>query len=375
MKKWSLYIGSYAGIKVFIHWTFWIIIGWIFLMHYNMGHGITEGLWGVLFILALFGCVVLHEFGHALTAKRYNILTRDITIYPIGGIASLEAMPEKPQQELLVAIAGPAVNLGIAAFLWIYLQYTGKMPDLSTLQTENQNVHILGRSFGFNLFAANLILAVFNLIPAFPMDGGRVLRAMLAFTMDRARATRIAATVGQFLAIAFVFFGFFYNFWLVFIGLFIYLGAGSEAVYESTKSALSGYTAKDVLMRQFTRLLPEDTLEKVVQILLNSQEQEFVVAENNQIHGILTRKELIKGLSEYGKASPVSQVVRRDCLTLYPDISLQVVYQKFMASNCSVAPVLENGQLIGIVDKENINELLMVNEALKSERLFDHYHQ
>ncbi|MEQ9438410.1 MAG: site-2 protease family protein [Cyclobacteriaceae bacterium] len=371
MKKWSLYIGSYAGIKVFIHWTFWIIIGWIFLMHYNMGHGIYEGLWGVLFVLALFGCVVLHEFGHALTAKRFNILTRDITIYPIGGIASLEAMPEKPQQELLVAIAGPAVNLGIAAILLIYLQYTGKIPDLSTLEVEDQNAHMLGQSFGFNLFAANLILAVFNLIPAFPMDGGRVLRAVLAFTMDRSRATRIAATVGQFLAIAFVFFGFFYNFWLVFIGLFIYLGAGSEAVYESTKSALSGYMAKDVLMRKFTRLLPEDTLEKVVQVLLDSQEQEFVVAENNHIHGVLTRKELIKGLSEYGKASPVSRIVRNDYLTLHPNMALQEVYQKLMASHCSVAPVLDNGQLIGIVDKENINELLMVNEAIKTEMLLD----
>lgn len=375
MKKWSLYIGSYASIKVFIHWTFWIIIGWIFLMHYNMGHGIYEGLWGVLFILALFACVVLHEFGHALTAKRYHILTRDITIYPIGGVASLEAMPEKPQQELLVAIAGPAVNLGIAAILLIYLQYTGKMPNLSTLEVEDQNAHMLGQSFGFNLFAANIILAVFNLIPAFPMDGGRVLRSILAFTMDRARATRIAATVGQFLAITFVFFGFFYNFWLVFIGLFIYLGAGSEAAYESTKSALSGYTAKDVLMRKFTRLLPEDTLEKVVQVLLDSQEQEFVVAENNHIHGVLTRKELIKGLSEYGKASPVARIVRNDYLTLHPNMALQEVYQKLMASHCSVAPVLDNGQLIGIVDKENINELLMVNEALKSERLFDNYHR
>jgi Zn-dependent protease len=365
MKKWSLYIGSYANIKVFIHWTFWIIIGWIFLMHYNLGHGINEGLWGVLFILALFGCVVLHEFGHALTAKRYNIQTRDITIYPIGGIASLEAMPENPRQELWVALAGPAVNVVIAVILLIYLQYTGTMPDLSTLQAEDSDAHMLNQSFGFNLFAANLILAAFNLIPAFPMDGGRVLRAILAFNMDRSKATRIAATVGQFLAIAFVFFGFFYNFWLVFIGLFIYLGAGAEAIHESTKSALIGYTVKDVMMQQYTRLLPGVKLEKVVQLLLNSQEQEFVVAENNQVYGILTRKELIRGLSEYGKASPVSNVMREDYLTLNPDMPLQEVYQKLMANGCSVAPVLDDGQLIGIVDKENIDELIMVDEALK----------
>lgn len=365
MKKWSLYIGSYAGIKVFIHWTFWIIIGWIFLMHYNMGHGLTEGLWGILFILALFGCVVLHEFGHALTAKRYHIKTRDITIYPIGGIASLEAMPEKPKQELWVALAGPAVNVVIAAILLIYLQYTGKVPDLTSLTAEDSNAHMFNLSFGFNLFAANLILAVFNLIPAFPMDGGRVLRALLALTMNRSKATRIAATVGQFLAIGFVFFGFFYNFWLVFIGLFIYLGAGSEAAYESTKSALSRYTAKDVLMKQFTCLRPEETLEKVVQLLLNGQEKEFVVAENDKLLGVLTRVELIKGLSEYGKASTVSNVMRKDCIVLHPDMPLHEVYQNLMTNSCAVAPVLDNGGLIGIVDKENIDEFLLIERALK----------
>ncbi|HNP94049.1 MAG TPA: site-2 protease family protein [Cyclobacteriaceae bacterium] len=365
MKKWVLYIGSYASIKVFIHWTFWIIIGWIFLMHYNMGHGINEGLWGILFILALFGCVVLHEFGHALTAKRFNIQTRDITIYPIGGIASLESMPEKPKQELAVAFAGPAVNVAIAAILLIYLQYTGKMPDLSALQAGNGEGHMLNLPFGFNLFAANLLLAVFNLIPAFPMDGGRVLRALLAFTMDRSKATRIAATVGQLLAIAFVFFGFFYNFWLVFIGLFIYLGAGSEAAYESTKTALSGYTVNDALMRQFTRLSPRQTLDSVVRLLLNGQEKEFVVTEDDQVVGILTRTEVIKGLSEQGLSAPVANVMRRDCMLLQPDMPLLEVYQKLLQNNCGVAPVFENERIIGIVDRENIDELLLIETALR----------
>lgn len=364
MKRWSLYIGSYAGIKVFIHWTFWIITGWIFLMHYNMGHGVNEGLWGVLFIFVLFGCIVLHEFGHALTAKRYKIQTRDITIYPIGGIASLEAMPERPRQELAVALAGPAVNVVIATTLFIYLQYTNKMPDLSVLQAQDGK-HMLEFSFGFNLFAANVLLAVFNLIPAFPMDGGRVLRALLAFTMGRSKATRIAATVGQLLAIVFVFFGFFYNFWLVFIGLFIYLGAGSEAAYESTKSALAGYTAKDVLMKQFTHLPPEETLEKVIQLLLNGQEKEFVITDNDKVLGILTRTELIRGLSEYGKAASVAEVMRKDCIILRPDVPLQQVYQKLMAHGCAVAPVVDNGRLLGIVDRENIDEFLLIETALK----------
>lgn len=166
-------------------------------MYYNINQNAREGLEGVLFILALFGCVVLHEFGHALTAKRFNINTRWITLYPIGGIASLESMPEKPKEELMVAAAGPLVNVVIAAVLWVYLQYTGQMPDLTALQdVDPAEMEEMNLPFSFNLLLANIILVVFNLIPAFPLDGGRILRALLAFKMDRMKATRIAATTG-----------------------------------------------------------------------------------------------------------------------------------------------------------------------------------
>jgi Zn-dependent protease len=205
-KKWSLYLGDFSGIKVYIHWTFLILVGWIFLLHAQRGNGWLAGLGGVAFILALFACVVLHEFGHALTAKRYHIQTRDITLYPIGGIARLDSLPQKPGQELLVALAGPAANLVIAGLLWLYMHSFGTLPDWSVLENADQKQNL---PFVFNLFAANIILAVFNLVPAFPMDGGRVLRALLAFNMDRTKATRIAAGIGQFLAILFVFFGFF----------------------------------------------------------------------------------------------------------------------------------------------------------------------
>ena len=366
-KKLSLYIGQFSGIKVFIHWTFWIILVWIFFMYYNINQDAREGLNGVLFILALFACVVLHEFGHALTAKKFNIGTRRITLYPIGGIASLERMPEKPKQELLVAIAGPMVNVVIAALLWGYLQVTGQMPDLASLQnTEAVSLEDADFPFSFNLLLANIVLIAFNLIPAFPMDGGRMLRALLNFKLDRTKATQIAANIGQLLAIAFVFIGFFYNFWLVIIGFFIYIGAGSEASYESIKAGLAGHTVKDVVMRQFSRLYSDETLEKAVQLLLNSHEQEFVVVENDEVVGILTRKELVKGLSEHGKAYPVAQAMSRKYLILTPDMPLQEVYHKMMSEGCSVGPVMENGKFIGIVDKNNIDELMMVESALKS---------
>ena len=359
MKKWSLYIGSYSGIKVFIHWTFWIIIGWIFMMHFEMGHGWAEGLAGALFILTLFACVVLHEFGHALTAKKYGIPTRDITLYPIGGVASLDRMPEKPAQELAVAVAGPAVNVILAGILYIFLLSTDQLLPISEID------HMSGDNFWFNIMAANVILAVFNLIPAFPMDGGRVLRAVLAFNMDKLKATTIAARVGQLLAIVFVFLGFFSNFWLVFIGLFIFLGAGAEAVQESTKSALIGYTASDVLIQKYTRLSPMETLEKAVQLLQNTQDQGFVVVENDQAIGVLTRKELIKGLSAYGNSSRVSDIMRNDFAIVAPNTPLQQVYEKLVSNNSQLAAVLDNGQLTGIVTVKGINEMIMVTRGRK----------
>ena len=354
--KWSLNLGKVAGIKLSVHWTFIILIGWIFLMHYRMGHDTQQALMGVVFILALFVCVTLHELGHALTAKRFKIVTRSITLLPIGGLAQMEKLPEKPAQELWVAIAGPLVNVAIAILLYAYLSASNSIPPLINME----HMQLEGSAFWFNLLLANVVLAVFNLIPAFPMDGGRVLRALLAFKYDRNKATRIAASIGQFLAILFV-----SNIWLVFIGVFIYLGAGAEATFEATKSILTGHSVKDVLMKQYTILQPQDTLEKVVELLLNGQEQEFVVVENNQVTGVLTRKELIAGLAEYGKQSPVANVMRKDFLTLNPDMPLQEVYQKLMANGCAVAPVLDNGKLIGIVDKENVNELIMIKAALK----------
>lgn len=364
--KLSLYIGRFAGIKVFIHWTFWIILIWIFFVYYNINQDAREGLEGVLFILALFACVVLHEYGHALTARKYNIPTRRITLYPIGGIASLERMPEKPKQELFVAAAGPLVNVVIAALLWVYLEAANQIPDMAALQNADaEDLQQIKLPFAFNLLIANIVLVAFNLIPAFPLDGGRMLRALLAFKMDRTKATRIAATIGQLLAIAFVFFGFFFNFWLVIIGFFVYLGAGSEAKYESIRTGLSDYTVRDVVMEQYSLLLPQDPLEKAVHLLLNSQQQDFIVADDGQVVGVLTRKELIRGLSEHGKSAPVADAMSQEYITLHPDMPLQEVYHKMMTGASSVSPVVESGRFIGIVNKTNIDELLMVDSALR----------
>jgi Zn-dependent protease/CBS domain-containing protein len=361
MRSWSLPVGKYFGIPVYIHWTFWILIVWIFLLHVGSGEGFSNSLSGVLFILALFGCVVLHEFGHALTARHFGVVTRDITLYPIGGISQFESMPAKPAHELLISLAGPSVNVIIATVLWIYLRSTGQMPDLS----ETGGVLITRLPFLVSLFLANTILAAFNLVPAFPMDGGRVFRAILSFKMDKSQATRIAASLGQFLAIIFVFLGFFYNFWLVFIGLFIFLGAGGEAAFEQTRSALSGLCVKDALMRRFTVLSADATLNDAVDALLNSQEKEFIVADAGKPVGLLTRDEIVKGLAEIGKSAPVSSFMRTDFFIVHPETELNQFFQRVMETGQNVALVMEGDSFLGLIDVENLEEILMIRKALK----------
>lgn len=358
--KGSIYLGKISGIKLFIHWTFLILIGWIFLMHLGMGHSSAQALVGIAFIFALFVCVTLHELGHALAARRYNFSTRHITLLPIGGMAQMEALPEKPAQELWVALAGPLVNVIIALLLYIYLSASGNVPAISAMQ------HMGSTDFLSNLFFANIALAVFNLIPAFPMDGGRVLRALLSFKLSRRKATQIAASIGQFLAVLFVFFGFFGNIWLIFIGIFIYLGAGGEAAYESTKSALSDLTVKDAMMTRYTVLSPDDTLSKAVQQLLQGQDKDFLVAENDNVTGILTRKGIVKGLTEFGQQASLDKAMTKDFLVLSPDMVLQDVYNKMTSNGYTINPVYQSGQLIGVVDKENIMELIIVKDALKA---------
>ena len=326
--KWKLYLGRLAGIQLYIHWTFLILIGWIFLIYLRAGNSWVEALGGVGFILAIFACVVLHELGHALAAIRFGIATRHITMLPIGGVASLKRMPERPKQELIVALAGPLVNVLIAAVLFAVLYSTSSFPRVEEVMLiePGEGWAIGPQYFFFNLMVVNILLAMFNLIPAFPMDGGRVVRALLSFKYGRVKATNLAARLGQLLAIGFVFAGFFGNFFLIFIGIFVFLGAGGEANHESTKALLAGYQVRDVLMTKYVRLQPTATLGEVAQLVLDSQEQEFLVEEDDQIVGVLTPKSFIKGLSEYGKEATVAQAMQRDCIMLRTEMELVEVY-------------------------------------------------
>lgn len=360
--SWSLKIARIAGINVYLHWTFLILLAWIFLASLNTGQSTSEALTGVGFVLALLACVVLHEFGHALAARRYGIQIQRITLLPIGGLAMLEKMPEKPSQELVVALAGPAVNVVIAVLLYLFMMLAGM--ELPTSQWEDPSQIHPGDFFLPNLLMVNVLLFAFNLIPAFPMDGGRVLRALLSMRYDRATATNIAAKIGQFLAIGFVFFGFMYDFWLIFIGLFIYLGASGEASYETQRSLLSRLTVQDVLMHQFTPLHAWETIGKAVEILLDGQEKEFIVTEENQIIGTISRDDIIKGLQLLGREERLKRIVNPNWIRLSADMQLNEAYEQMARNKLSICPVFGPfGELVGVLNQENILEAVMVESA------------
>ncbi|MCB0588061.1 MAG: site-2 protease family protein [Phaeodactylibacter sp.] len=362
---WSLKIVRIAGINVYLHWTFLILLAWIFIASISAGQNAGEAFMGVVSVLALFACVVLHELGHALTARRFDIQTQRITLLPIGGLAMLEKMPEDPRQELLVALAGPAVNVVIAGLLFGYMALTGQevFTLISNIWKDSSQIQ-LGQYFIPYLLLINVVLFAFNLIPAFPMDGGRVLRALLSMRYGRAQATSIAARIGQFLAIIFVFMGFIGNLFLIFIGLFIYLGATGEASQETQRSLLSRLRVRDVLMHQYTPLHAWETIGRAVEILLDGQEKEFIVTEDNQIIGTISRDDIIKGLQMLGREERIKRIVNQDWIRLSADMELNEAYEQMSRKKLSICPVYdESGALLGVLNQENILEAVMVESA------------
>jgi Zn-dependent protease/predicted transcriptional regulator len=356
--KWSIRIGTLAGIGVYVHATFLILIAWVALAHWQTGHSVAAAAAGVGFILALFACVVLHEFGHALTARRFGIKTRDITLLPIGGLARLERMPDDPRQELWVALAGPAVNVVIAAGLFAVLRSTGTLAPVVTLTPT-------GGSFLERLMILNVFLAVFNMLPAFPMDGGRVLRALLATRMEYTRATHAAATIGQGMALFFGLVGLFTNPFLIFIALFVWIGAGQEAAMTQMKAALGGIPLERAMITEFRTLSVQDSLASAVDLLLSGAQQDFPVMDGRTVVGVLTRADLLRALARQDQRSLVAEVMRRDFHFADAGDMIEVALQRLQGGDCQTIPVLRRGDLVGLLTMDNVGEFLGVQAAVQ----------
>ena len=359
--KWQWKIGEYAGIGVYLHATFFLLIGFVALSHVLQGDPVSQMITGVAFIVALFASVVLHEFGHALTAKRYGIKTRDITLYPVGGVARLERMPDKPIQEFWVALAGPAVNVVIAAILFVWIRITNDIVSLERLS-------VTTGPFFERLMMTNISLVLFNLLPAFPMDGGRVLRALLAMRLEYVRATQIAAMLGQGMAFLFGFIGLFTNPFLVFIALFVWIGAAQEASMVQMKSALGGIPVNRAMLTDYRTLAPNDSLSRAVDLILAGSQQDFPVIANGTVVGVLTHDKVIATLAQQGRDACVDQVMASSVAVADYAEMLEGALMRMEERQASMICVTRAGQLVGIVTKENIGEFLMIQAALDKAR-------
>ncbi|MCI0695198.1 site-2 protease family protein [candidate division KSB1 bacterium] len=287
--KWSWKLGEVAGIGIYVHATFLLLLGWVALSHYLAGQSIAMMLNGIVFLLALFGIVVLHELGHALTAKRFGIPTRDITLLPIGGVARLERMPDDPKQELWVALAGPAVNVALAAVLFIVLRLSSGVAPLSQ----------------FNL---------------------------------------------------------------VFIALFVWMGATQEASMVQMKSSLGGIPIQRAMIKDFRTLSPSDSLARAVEHVLDGFQQDFPVVEDGRVVGVLTRNDLLKTLSQRGPEARVEEAMQRQFETADPNEMLESVFARLNACRCHSLPLVRNGQLAGLITMDNLGEFLMIQSALRGAR-------
>lgn len=365
---WTFHLVSLFGIPIQIHFTFLVLIIWIALEG-SSKEGERPYL-RLLFVLAIFACVLLHELGHSLVARRHGIQTRNITLTPIGGVAVLETMP-RPREELFIALAGPLVNIAIATLIYI-----GSLATHSPIKFPGTARPDTFPSFMSDLFTINIILAGFNLLPVFPMDGGRVFRSILAHFMDDVQATTIAVKVGQFLAALLGLYAFATGQWmLVVLAVFVYMAGGQEANAFQTKELASGHKVHEAMMREFHTLNTGDSLRVASDRLLAGSQHDFPVKSGNDIVGILTRSALLQGWAQEGGEAYVAEFMKRDFLIVPPDMALEEAILKVQGASNDPILVMEKGvsgesTLIGLLTQENLLEFLKLRQLqnMRSQR-------
>jgi Zn-dependent protease/CBS domain-containing protein len=355
--SWSVNIGSIAGTAIRIHITFLIFLAWIFLASWASG-GPAAAWDSLAFILLLFACVLAHEFGHILVARRFGVPTPDVTLLPIGGVARLARIPEKPSEEFLIAIAGPLVNVAIAIVLIVL---GGATLDMQELAMQSTKASLIDR-----LAAVNLFLAAFNMIPAFPMDGGRVLRALLATRLGHLRATEIAASIGQLVAFALGFLGLFGNPLLIFIAVFVYLAASSEAQLVAIRAMSRDVPVSAAMMTQFATLTPDERIDTAVETLLRTSQSVFPVVDADQrLVGLLDRDAMIRALKSLGPDARVREAMMTEVPTVGSRSCLEHAFRILQEKSASAVGIVDAaGRLVGMITPETVGEMLMVQEAL-----------
>ncbi len=357
----ALPLFRFKGIQVRVHWSFFLFPAWVLANALSEGADLQEGLFRVGLVVAVFGCVVLHEYGHALTALHFGVRTRDITLLPIGGVASLERMPEEPRQELLITLAGPAVNLVLVLLLgipyYLYLRTLTLMDPIAGPPTALGLVSFL--------IMANTVLFLFNLIPAFPMDGGRILRSLLSMRVDRVKATRIASAIGRGLAVVLMGLALWQGvlMWGL-IGLFVFFGAGAEYKQVVMQQALKGLQVRNVLRTACWKLPATATLQQAITELLDGAEQHVLLMADNAPPRLLTRSTLLAAAQELPGTTALHSLATTVPPVLAPASDVRMAYEVLMQGGWPLLPVMEQGVLIGVVEADNLAEYLAVHRLL-----------
>ena len=358
---WSITITRVAGVEIRIHITFLLLLAWIGIASYRSG-GTGAAVDSVIFVIAVFACVALHELGHSLAARRYGIPTRDITLLPIGGLARLSRIPEYPSEEIVIALAGPAVNVVIAAILMLFLG--GRISVSEVADLGNPELGFAGRLASINIF-----LALFNLIPSFPMDGGRVLRAALSYPLGGHRATEVAAWIGQGLALVFGLIGLYYgDAILAFIAIFVFLAARAEA--RRVRERVCRVPLDRILIRSFESLAPQSTVEDAAALLKRTAQREFPILDDaGHFRGMLTRNNVIMSRGSSGPGTMMVDVMSKDIPIVTNANQLQAAVHRMQSGRAPYIAVAEaDGRFVGYISQENLAELMMLAPDAEAER-------
>lgn len=356
---WTWNLGRISGIPIRIHLTLLILLAWIAGSYALSGATLGATAVGVALVASIFVVIVVHELGHALVARRYGVGTRDIMLLPVGGIASLERMPDKPHQELAVALVGPLINLVLAGLFYIGITLAGGTTDLA-------NVTSIGGAFAAQLMWINVALAVFNLIPAFPMDGGRALRAILTMRLGPQRATNIAASLGRVFAVAIGVFGLFYNPLLLLIAFVVWSGATQERALSQLKHAISGVPVSAAMLRRVEAVTPDQPLEDAAALLLRGGLNQLPVIDHGKPVGVITRSDVATALSHAGPTATVAEAPQHDVIMVSPADALDVVLDRLRAHPDAVALVMDEGVPVGVLTAEALASYVALHQPRRA---------
>jgi Zn-dependent protease/predicted transcriptional regulator len=356
--KGALKIGVVKGIGVYIHWTFFLLLGWVAWGEFSETGLMSSVMNEILLVMSVFLCVLLHEFGHALMAAKYHVPTKDITLLPIGGVARLERMPEHPRQEFFVAIAGPAVNVGIIIVLIPVILFGKGWPIALDMIEYDSN------SFVMNLLLVNLSLIVFNLIPAFPMDGGRVFRSLLAMKLSRLKATQIAVYTGQLIAIGFFIAGIYFNPMLMLIAVFVFMGAQTELKMIEKQAVYHGLNAMHFSRRDFVALSMNDSVQSGVDLLLSGRISDFVIFEEGELRTAITRDDLLRLYAVTGGEVRFGDLPLDPLVKIEGDARVDDCWKAMSDANVHLAVVVEENRLRGVLRKDDLATYIAMRSIL-----------